>query len=88
MANYDIEISRTAERQLKRLDRPAQIRLLKAIVKLADDPLPRGIRKLKGYADVFRLRVGAFRVLYGVEEQRLVVIVLKIGHRREVYRDR
>lgn len=86
MASYEIEISSTAEKQLRRLDRPIQIRLLRAITKLADDPYPRGVRKLKGHTDVFRLRVGSYRILYSVAARRLVVIVLKIGHRREVCR--
>ena len=86
MASYEIEISSTAEKQLRRLDRPTQIRLLKAITQLSGDPHPRGVRKLKGHTDVFRLRVGSYRVLYSVGERRLVVIVLKIGHRRKIYR--
>ena len=84
MVSYEIEISSTAEKQLRRLDRQTQIRLLKAIIKLSDDPHPRGVRKLKGHVDVFRLRVGSYRVLYSVGEERLVVIVLKIGHRKEI----
>lgn len=86
MASYEIEITKTAEQQLRRLDRPVQIRLLKAIGKLSADPRPRGVRRLKGYSDVLRVRVGAYRVIYSVEDVRLVVIVLKVGQRGDFYR--
>ena len=53
--------------------------------RLSDDPYPRGARKLLGYDDVFRIRVGTYRVLYSVSEAEVVVIVLKVGHRKDVY---
>lgn len=53
---------------------------------LADDPFPRGSRKLAGYDDVFRVRTGRYRILYSVTEPKLIIVVLKVGHRREVYR--
>ncbi len=85
MARYSIEISRTAEKQLKKLNRDDQRRVVKAIVALADDPHPRGSRKLTGCEDVFRIRVGQYRVLYSVSGKKLVIIILKIGHRKDVY---
>jgi len=86
MARYRLEISRTAERQLKKLPREDQKRILRTILALADEPLPKGCRKLSGYDDVFRVRVGRYRVLYSVSARRLVIIVLKVGHRKDVYR--
>ena len=86
MARYRVEISRTAERQLERLPGEGQRRVVATILALADDPLPRGSRKLSGYEDVFRVRVGRYRILYSVATKTLIVIVLKIGHRRDVYR--
>ena len=86
MARYEIEISRTAEKQLGRLPRADQERVARAMLALADDPFPRGARKLTGYDDVFRVRAGRYRILYSVAEPALIVIVLKVGHRREVYR--
>jgi mRNA interferase RelE/StbE len=86
MKSYEIEISGTAERQLRRLPPPDQLRVARAIVALGREPLPRGVRKLTGYEDVYRVRVGRYRVLYSIEEGRLVVIILKVGHRKEVYR--
>ena len=86
MASYEIEITRTAERQLRKLSRTDQVRVAKAIVGLVEEPLPRGARKLTGYDDVYRIRVGAFRILYSHTRKRLVILILKIGHRREIYR--
>jgi len=86
MARYRVEISRTAERQLQKLPQDTQKRVLKAIVALADEPLPKGSRKLTGYDDVFRIRIGRYRVLYSLSGRRLVIIVLKVGDRKDVYR--
>ena len=86
MARYSIEISRTAEKQLKKLDPDDRPRVAKAIVALAGDPYPKGSRKLTGYDDVFRIRVGSYRVLYSVSGKKLIIIILKIGHRKDVYR--
>ncbi len=86
MASYEIEITRTAEKQLKKLPRKERERVVAAVLRLADEPRPRGSRKLAGYDDVFRIRVGTYRVLYSVSGGRLVIIILKVGHRRDVYR--
>jgi len=86
MAKYKIEISRTAEKQLKKLSKDDQKRVVAAILDLAEDPLPKGARKLAGYEDVYRIRVGRFRILYSCVARTLIVIVLKIGHRKDVYR--
>ena len=86
MTRYKLEISHTAEKQLKKLPPPDQRRVTKAILDLADTPFPRGSRKLSGYEDVFRIRIGRYRILYSVLEKKLVIIVLKIGHRKDVYR--
>jgi mRNA interferase RelE/StbE len=86
MASYRIEVSASAEKQIRKLGREDQLRVLRAVQALANEPHPSGSRKLHGYDDVYRIRVGTFRVLYSVHAGILVVIVLKVGHRREVYR--
>jgi len=86
MASYEIEISRTAETQLRKLPEEDQRRVARAVLALAKEPHPRGSRKLSGYDDVYRIRVGRYRVLYSVFERRLVIIILKIGHRKGIYR--
>ena len=86
MAEYCIEVSATAERQIRKLGVRDQHRVINVIQKLAVRPRPRGCRKLQGYDDIYRVRTGVFRILYSVEDERLLVLVLKIGHRREVFR--
>jgi len=86
MARYRLEISRTAEKQLRKLPAEPRRRLARAMLALGDEPHPAGSRKLAGYDDVFRIRVGVYRVLYSVSGRRLVIIILKIGHRRDIYR--
>jgi mRNA interferase RelE/StbE len=86
MPTYEIEVSSTAERQLRKLSRPDRLRILRAILALGNDPRPNGCRKLSGFDDVFRIRVGRFRVLYTIEDRRLVIVVLKVGDRKNVYR--
>ena len=85
MAGYEIEITRTAEKRLKTLPRQQQGRIVDAMLALSRDPRPRGSRKLQGYTDVFRIRVGSCRILYSVEQRRLIIIILKIGHRGDIY---
>ena len=86
MTRHRIEISRTAEKQLKKLPRDLQRRLARAMEELAADPHPPGSRKLTGHDDVYRVRVGTYRVIYSVARRKLIVIILKRGHRKDVYR--
>ena len=86
MGSYEIEVSRTAERQQKKLSEEDQLRMVRAVLALGEEPRPRGSRQLSGYDDVFRIRVGRYRVLYSVVESRLVILILKIGHRKDVSR--
>ena len=86
MASYRIELSATAEKQLRKFGQSDRIRIVRAVQALAVDPRPSGCRKLQGYDDVFRIRVGTFRILYSIDGRRVIVTVLKIAHRRNVYR--
>jgi mRNA interferase RelE/StbE len=86
MAKYRIDVSATAERQIRKLPPSDQLRVLRVIQSLSIEPHPPGCRKLSGYNDVFRVRIGRYRVLYSIEDRRLVIIVLKVGDRSDVYR--
>jgi len=86
MASFRIEVSATAEKQIRKLRREDQIRVLRAIQALSAEPTPPGSRKVRGYEDVLRIRVGTYRILYRVVGRRLLIIILKVGHRREIYR--
>ena len=86
MATYSVEVTSTAERQIRRLARADQIRVVRAIQALGRDPRPPGYRKMTGLDDVFRVRIGRYRVIYSVADRVLTVIVLKVGDRKDVYR--
>lgn len=83
---YRIEFAPRADRQFKALDRSLQARLARRINSLAENPRPQGIKKLAGEEDLYRLRVGDYRIIYQIQEKRLVVLVVGVGHRAEVYR--
>lgn len=84
--SYRIEFTPAAARTFRKLDHQAQARLQGPIDELATDPRPASARTLKGSEGLLRLRVGSFRVIYRIEEARLLVVVVTLGHRREVYR--
>jgi mRNA interferase RelE/StbE len=86
LGRYSVLLSPSAERDLGALDKPIQRRVVARIEALAENPRPAGVAKLRGVANAWRIRVGDFRVLYTIEDGCLVVLVVKIGHRREVYR--
>ena len=71
---------------MRKLPRREQQRVAVAVVALGSEPFPRGSRKLTGYDDVWRIRVGQYRVIYSVAKKKLIIIVLKIGQRKNVYR--
>jgi mRNA interferase RelE/StbE len=83
---YRIEIMRPALKQLAALPREEQVRVTADINALAGNPRPRGVEKLKGQDEKYRIRVGAYRVIYTIRDDRLVVLVLLIGHRKDIYR--
>jgi mRNA interferase RelE/StbE len=84
--HYDVRLVPTARRELLKLPVRIRGRVADAIRTLAADPRPPGCKKLAGIAEYFRIRVGDYRVLYEVREREVLVLVIKIGHRRDVYR--
>jgi mRNA interferase RelE/StbE len=83
---YSIRFTPRALRDLSTLDRAVQQRLRRHIDRLGENPFPPGVKKLHSEEPYYRVRVGDYRVIYQVEAQQLVIIVVKIGHRREIYR--
>ena len=84
---YTIQIDKDAEKVLRRQGRTTKERLIGAILILADDPHPANSRKLEGYHDLYRLRVGDWRIIYHIKDNQLLILVLDIGSRGGVYRD-
>ena len=85
MASYSLLIKPSAAKELEAIPRKLRRLLVTRISRLADDPRPAGCEKLTG-SDRYRVRQGDYRVVYEVSDPHLQVVVVKIGHRREVYR--
>lgn len=83
--SFQIQITRRAQKALARLPKRDYQRVKEAIFRLADEPRPPGCKKLTG-REGWRLRVGRYRILYEITEATLTIIVLDMGHRRDIYR--
>ena len=86
MSRYRVEVARRAVKAIGQLQRSDQQRIRAAIDLLADEPRPSGCVTLSGEDAVYRVRVGVYRILYEVFDDLLLVHVVRVGHRREVYR--
>ncbi len=83
---YTIEWKRSAVKELKQLPQDAIARIVKAVEQLAQNPYPAGVKKLIGAEHTYRLRVGTYRAVYTIEANVLVITVIRVGHRKDVYR--
>ena len=88
MSRYSVVVARRAIRSIARLPRQDQRQVQAAIDLLADEPRPPGCVALAGEESVYRVRIGNYRILYEVIDARLVIQVVRVGHRRDVYRPR
>lgn len=85
MAGYRIVFRRSVAKDLRRIPPQDVVKILRRINALADDPRPTGVEKLSTQ-ERYRARQGVCRILYEIADEQLIVTVVKIGHRREVYR--
>lgn len=83
---YRIELTPAAQRDLRSLDRPVLRRIDAKIRALADDPRAPGVEKLAGEGEVYRVRVGDYRILYQIDDAVVIVLIVRVRHRREAYR--
>jgi mRNA interferase RelE/StbE len=84
---FDIRIAPAAARQLKKLDRPVQKKVVECLESLATDPRPKGVEKLSQYPKLWRIRVGEYRIVYTIDDGDSIIIMLLVRHRRDAYRD-
>jgi mRNA interferase RelE/StbE len=84
--SYGVVVKRSAERELRAVPRPDLGRVVTRIRRLADDPRPPGSERLSG-EDRYRIRRGDYRVVYAIDDEQRIVEVVRIGHRRDVYRE-
>ena len=86
---YTVQIERRATKELRGLPKRDQARLIDAIESLSEDPRPSGVKKYRSdERDIYRLRVGNYRVVYVIDDDRLLILVVRLGHRKDVYRRR
>jgi mRNA interferase RelE/StbE len=86
MPLYTVKVAKAADRQIDALDGSVRPRVIRAIQALKEEPRPAGCKKLVGADDQWRIRVGAYRVVYTIDDGKLLVLVVRVRHRREVYR--
>jgi len=83
---YEVRLKPSPERALRKLPREMQRRIARRLDNLADDPRPAGCEKLAGAERLDRVRAGDYRIVYQVDDDMLVVLVVAIGHRGDMYR--
>jgi mRNA interferase RelE/StbE len=83
---YDVRIEKAAERDLRKLPAAVFERIIPHLKRLAEDARPSGSRKISGTGHDWRIRVGTYRIIYELNEKEKVVSILRVRHRREVYR--
>ncbi len=85
MAKYKIQVKRSAEKEIGKIPKNDLLKILNKIKSLSDDPHPIGSLKLTNQ-EKYRVRIGNYRILYTVEDKVLMVFVVKVGHRKDIYR--
>lgn len=84
---FQIRIQRRPRRYLRRLPKPVLQRIRTAIRALAENPRPQGYEALSGFENLYRIRVGDWRVIYSIEDEELIVLIVEVGPRGQVYRN-
>lgn len=85
MEKYKVSIKRSAVKEIEAIpQKKERKRIIRRIGQLANDPRPQGSKKLSGH-DKYRIRQGSYRIVYGIEDNELVIVVVKVGHRKDVY---
>jgi len=85
MADYSITFARSARKELESLNAPLVQRIFPKIEELAKEPRPKGCRKLRGEKNLWRIRVGDYRVIYTINDDKKVVDIIAVRHRRAAY---
>ena len=84
--HYRLEYTAAARKQIKKLPADILSRIIQTIERLTDNPRPEGIKKLTGYREYYRIRVGNYRIIYTIMDEQLIVLVIRVAHRKNVYR--
>ncbi|WP_428354039.1 type II toxin-antitoxin system RelE family toxin [Methyloprofundus sp.] len=87
MTYYKVELKKSAEKSLFKLPKPVIKKVIDLLTKLKKEPRPKGCKKLTGSSNTYRIRTSDYRVVYSIFDDVLVVDVIKIGHRKEIYKN-
>lgn len=83
---WRVQTERQVERALRRLPKPLLARIRAAIASLADEPRPHGYRKLVGFENLYRIRVGDWRIVYAIEDELMIILIVEVSPRGDAYR--
>lgn len=84
---YELRISKKAGKYIQSLDKPTRERIFRALIELSENPfIGPNVKRLRGYLNTYRKRIGDYRVIYEIDEGRLLVLVLKVGSRGDIYK--
>lgn len=86
MTYYSIKWKRSAEKELKKVDKKYIPELIAGVEELIQNPYPPNSKKLVGYKSFYRLRVGEYKIIYNIIQKEIVIEIVRIGHRKDVYR--
>lgn len=84
---YRLQYKSSVKKELRKLSRTDRITIVHKIKLLKKEPRPEGSAKLKGSRDLFRIRHGDYRIIYQIQNNVLIIIIIRIGHRREIYKN-
>jgi mRNA interferase RelE/StbE len=84
--SYQVEITPFAQRQIKKLSPDIQSQIIEKLEALAEEPRPAGVKKLQGEDNLYRVRSGDYRIIYEIQDDILLILVAKVGHRRDIYK--
>ena len=85
MESYKVEWKPSAVKELRKLPKDVIAKILKAVEQLPENPYPLGVRKLVGSEHTYRLREGSYRIIYTVLSSSLIIEIIRVGHRKDVY---
>lgn len=84
--SFDIQLTLRAHKSFKKLEKRISIRIALLIDSLKDNPRPNGVKKMKGHDHRYRVREGDYRVIYQIDDGQLLILVVDLGHRKDIYR--
>jgi mRNA interferase RelE/StbE len=86
MSIYNVVLSKTAEKHLSKLPPKIIATIIPVLELLGENPRPIGCKKLKGFSDLWRVRVGNYRIIYSIEDKILLIDIREVGHRKDIYK--